>query len=662
MDHPSHTPHALDELIAQRHWAQALARSLLGDGSRADDVAQDALVLALDRGRAPSGDARAWLTATVKRLVRHVRRGDARRRERERHAARGEQDTSHEITVRRAELQQELARAVLALPEPFRTTILLRYLEELDVDVVAARTGVPPATVRTRTARGLELLRLRCGARDGGPALHGLTLLAGAFDPASPAGIVSSPVAPVAVSASLAGTLMKVTAALAALVLVVLALPIASRTLAPGGEPASSLASTTTPGTTPAVIDAPAEAPRTAVATSLDAPDAREAARLQGRLLVGFDRAVPEADVFLFDEPLVRPFEDARSDLRAVARTRSGPDGSFVLDGLDATHSYDLVAQHGGLPAARRTVRPGDLGVWQLPLAARVRGRVLDAETQAPIAGAELTFASARVVQDGYSAVRSVTADADGRFEIEGVAAGTPVSVSVAPPGALGFLATIDVAAPGAVERDLVVQGITEFAGTLVDHETRAPIAGAVLCRAAAGARLAETDPRGHFRIRVANGADATNASPRIGGEVRPGSHAAANAAQLEFHAPGWCVGRASLAQAPRDSAGELVLPLLRASRLTGIVLDARGAPVEGALLGFGARPAVRWLDTVTARSGSALRTLKTGADGRFTFEDVPSGIDATLVVRRGTRAPLEIGDALPRASGETRELVVRVE
>ena len=48
---------------------------------------------------------------------------------------------------------------MLALDEPYRTVILMRYYEDLTPSQIAEHLGLPAATVRTRLRRGLERLR-----------------------------------------------------------------------------------------------------------------------------------------------------------------------------------------------------------------------------------------------------------------------------------------------------------------------------------------------------------------------------------------------------------------------------------------------------------------------------------------------------------------------
>src|SRR5436190_1898691 len=58
--------------------------------------------------------------------------------------------------------------AVLALEEPYRECVLLRYFEELSPRAIAARQRVPLETARTRLKRALELLRARLDREYGG--------------------------------------------------------------------------------------------------------------------------------------------------------------------------------------------------------------------------------------------------------------------------------------------------------------------------------------------------------------------------------------------------------------------------------------------------------------------------------------------------------------
>jgi hypothetical protein len=86
-------------------------------------------------------------------------RAESARKARERASAQPE-SAAFEV-VERGDRQRRVALAVMQLAEPYRSTILYRYLDDLSTHAVAERMGVPEATVRKRIERGLTLLRER---------------------------------------------------------------------------------------------------------------------------------------------------------------------------------------------------------------------------------------------------------------------------------------------------------------------------------------------------------------------------------------------------------------------------------------------------------------------------------------------------------------------
>lgn len=59
---------------------------------------------------------------------------------------------------------QEALRAVRALPDTYRETLLMRLVEGMTGPEIAERTGLTPASVRVNLHRGMQLLRERLGA------------------------------------------------------------------------------------------------------------------------------------------------------------------------------------------------------------------------------------------------------------------------------------------------------------------------------------------------------------------------------------------------------------------------------------------------------------------------------------------------------------------
>jgi len=153
-------------LAAQHGFVRALARRLVAPWA-ADDVAQQVLIAGLEHPPREPASLRSWLSTATRHLASKWQRGEGRRAARERAVAQHEALPSTHELVERVELGQQLVRAVLALGEPERTTLLLRFHEGLTTAEIAARVGLAPDTVRSRLRRGLALLRARLDERYG---------------------------------------------------------------------------------------------------------------------------------------------------------------------------------------------------------------------------------------------------------------------------------------------------------------------------------------------------------------------------------------------------------------------------------------------------------------------------------------------------------------
>ncbi|MEM6571867.1 MAG: sigma-70 family RNA polymerase sigma factor [Planctomycetota bacterium] len=149
--------HSLDSMDLL--WLAGLARALVGDAAAGEDLAQDAALAAL-QGPGPShAPPRAWLAGVTRRMAARRFRDESRRRDRERNVAQPEALPDSAELVERAEIAETVTAAARRLPEPFRSTILLRFLEGLEPHEIAEREGKPVDTVRWRVRRGLDLLR-----------------------------------------------------------------------------------------------------------------------------------------------------------------------------------------------------------------------------------------------------------------------------------------------------------------------------------------------------------------------------------------------------------------------------------------------------------------------------------------------------------------------
>jgi RNA polymerase sigma-70 factor (ECF subfamily) len=154
---------------------------ILGDRSEAEDVAQEAFVIAyrsLGTWRA-DGAFGAWLSRIAVRLA--IRRAQARKqvtwldplaaeadqpgRDRYRTtSATDAVDPSH--SVLRSERDAQVRAAVASLDEPYREVVALRFFAERSLAEIAEATDRPLGTVKTHLHRGLARLRLALDEAD----------------------------------------------------------------------------------------------------------------------------------------------------------------------------------------------------------------------------------------------------------------------------------------------------------------------------------------------------------------------------------------------------------------------------------------------------------------------------------------------------------------
>lgn len=120
-----------DELLHHRSFVRSLARGLVGDGALADDLEQEAWRKALERPPREASGVRAWFATVLRHLAGREARAGRRRAYREQAAARPEAVVGAAQMHERLHLEKALVLAVGALDEPYRSTIFLRYFEEL---------------------------------------------------------------------------------------------------------------------------------------------------------------------------------------------------------------------------------------------------------------------------------------------------------------------------------------------------------------------------------------------------------------------------------------------------------------------------------------------------------------------------------------------------
>ncbi len=175
----------ISSLLAEKAWVRALARSLLFDPDRADDVVQETWLAALESPPRQSSSLRGWLRSVVRNRSQNVLRGERRRHDREREVAQTEVRSDLDIDEH-LDLHHRLAEAIVELYPVHRTVIYLRYFRDETFEAIGRETGVQTATARTRHRRVLERLRraIASDRTERRSSAHGLFALAG-LDPSA---------------------------------------------------------------------------------------------------------------------------------------------------------------------------------------------------------------------------------------------------------------------------------------------------------------------------------------------------------------------------------------------------------------------------------------------------------------------------------------------
>ena len=166
---PPHNPADIERfrrlLLPFQDDAYGFALHLCRDSSIAEDLTQDAYLKALRsfpgyRG----GEPKAWLLAIVRSCFLDWARGRKAwtamvdpHAEAEAVEAPAADPSAEDLLVREAGMG-DLRRAIDGLPEPFKETLVLRELQEMNYRQIAEITGAPIGTVMSRLARARAML------------------------------------------------------------------------------------------------------------------------------------------------------------------------------------------------------------------------------------------------------------------------------------------------------------------------------------------------------------------------------------------------------------------------------------------------------------------------------------------------------------------------
>ncbi len=513
----SDLPHTADisihVLLDHHKWVLHLARALSRDDASAADLAQDAWVRALERPPAHGGALRAWFGTVVRNLARDRARSAERRERRESAPGRGSDSGDAAVLVARAEAHARAVDAVVALQEPYRTTVLIHYFEGAPLGEVAERMDVSRDAAKKRLQRAHVMLRRALDDAHDGDRRAWLVPLLAVGDWGAP------PVARTRLRTAATGVSVAVGLAVVA--------TLSWRAL--DGREFGVDDGVASPASVATATDATMPVPHGSGGLQPDATarsdDARSASRGPGEAVgpaevgraeisYGFriedEAGSPLSGVSLsaFVEPERTAFDDIEAVLWA-SRVIPAPDvtastdaGGFARIAWPSSPQMSalVVVRRTGFAEARTRVGRSDAGrgapvrVLTLGRAHVLRGRIVGAEG---VGRSDLVVHASPVLGVGgleeYVARRVVETSSGGWFEIEDVAAGDWAVFVRGRDMVRSRVATVRVPDSEAVV--IRLSRGTTISGSLTDAETGAPLAGVRV------AILAQTDEAWPMRV-----------------------------------------------------------------------------------------------------------------------------------------------------------------
>ncbi len=639
----------MDDLLAHRQWVRSLARRLAADEARADDLEQETWLAAVEHPPRDPRSVRGWLGTVLRNLHRNSLRGDVRRERREAAPRLREPEPGAPEIVAEAETQHLLVSEVLALDEPYRSTVLLRWYEDLTPTEIAARQGVPVDTVKTRLRRAVDRLRERMDARFDGDRRAWCLLALGGGD-GSGVGTGTGTVG--GTKAALTGAAGGMAMGLATKLTIAAAVLVAAGAFwwsrSDGGAPPPADGGETASAAPPAAPKRDHRAsvagdskPTTASTADPAAPD-RDldlhgvVARADGTPVVG-------AKVQAVDYPWRRAqFVNFRGmfESHPGAETTTADAGAFRMR-LRRGASTILRVSADGL--ATRDMGPYQAGQSvriTLTAAVKLRVNVRD-EAGTPVASAALWLVGFGRGEEPWIDARATT-DSAGECEFDGLPGGAKAAIM--PLSGSGDFGQERLTLPlsGKTTVDIVSPAGRMLRGRVFDAVTLSPVTGASVGAGIAQTCAVMTDGGGRFEIRGWTGKSAKD---------------------LHVTASGY--GRACV---PVGADGPIEIALRRGFAATGRVVGADGAPVAGAFVGLAA----------SSRNGAS-QQVSTGsavadAEGRFRVEDLDRAaihalsafapgrgrIQRTVAPPRDGVDVMDVGDVLLPAARAIEGVVLR--
>jgi RNA polymerase sigma-70 factor (ECF subfamily) len=382
------------DILQHAEWVRRLARALVRDPDDADDLAQATWEAAVARPRRDAPPLRPWLVGVARNLARMRARSSGRRTRREASTPLPDPVLSPEELVGRVEMQQEVARRVLALREPFRSTLLLRYYEGCTAAEIARRQQVPAGTVRWRLKRGLDDLRRQLDEAHQGDRRRWALLLAPL--PAAVTRPCPAPPPPAVASTAWRLIAMKTTYKIGLVALFALLAVVGYRHVKRDDGERARAVRTTPPPNQPAAASARA---RVGAEPARREDDPAGTLRLEGQVIDADEHPVGGAIVAIDTNPPRTVISEA--------------DGSFAFARLIG-RDYKLEARAGdgyAGPAYLRLTEAAEPVILRVGPGASISVEVRDADSGDPIAGAAVELRSmlswsATTAGDGVARLR----------------------------------------------------------------------------------------------------------------------------------------------------------------------------------------------------------------------------------------------------------------
>ncbi len=151
------------ELLVSRHCqlVQGVAKRTLGEHHEAQDVTQATfLLLAKNAHKLKSNKSLApWLYTAARRLALNSIRSEKRRQQREQQSISHVASMPQHETTNTQDIRTEIDAAITKIPEKYRTPLILFHLQEQPLKKISQTLKLNENTLRTRVARGRDLLR-----------------------------------------------------------------------------------------------------------------------------------------------------------------------------------------------------------------------------------------------------------------------------------------------------------------------------------------------------------------------------------------------------------------------------------------------------------------------------------------------------------------------